>query len=132
MDLAFSVPVSVTKNWHFPALVFCFFRRRCSGGAGYLFGLVFVELLPFVGRRVLGRAERQAEQIGLAPISIAGAAWFGDFHKTERDDFANGRPDSVAVDAVSHEVVIGHRQSAVVGTAMIGEFDLDAVQDATG
>ena len=79
-----------TGIWHFPALVFCFLSRRGSGGAGDLFGFFFADLLPFVGRCIFRIAESQAKQIRLAPIGIAGAAGFGDFHKTERNDFANG------------------------------------------
>ena len=67
MDLAFSVPVSGTGIWHFPALVFCFLSRRGSGGAGDLFGFFFADLLPFVGRCIFRIAEGQAKQIRLAP-----------------------------------------------------------------
>jgi len=88
------------------------------------------DLLPFVGWRVLGVAEGQAEQIRLPPFGIAGAAGFGDFDKAERDDFADGGGDGATVNVVADEVVIGDRQLAVIGAAVVGELDLDAVEDA--
>ena len=93
MDLAFSVPVTGTGIWHFPALGFYFSPRRDSGGAGYRFGLLLGDFLPFVGWRVFGVAVGQAKQVWPAPFSIAGTARFGDFDKAEGDDFTDRRPD---------------------------------------
>jgi hypothetical protein len=63
-------------------------------------------------------------------LGVTGAATFSDFRKAKRHCLPNSRPNRVAMDAVTFEVVIGDRQPAVIIATVIGVLDLDAVEDA--
>src|SRR5665213_1543041 len=78
----FSVPVSVTGIWRFPALGFYFHSV-----------LGRLDVLPAVGgrrRRFVGVFVGEPKQIRLTKLGISCAACFGDFEEAERNSFADG------------------------------------------
>ena len=63
-------------------------------------------------------AECQPKLVGLAKFSIPTAASLSDFDKAQRDRFPDPRRYRVAVNAVGDEVLISHRQLAIIVAAM--------------
>jgi hypothetical protein len=63
--------------------------------------------------------ERQPIQAGLAAFCIAAAATLGDLDEAEGHGFPDCRRDRVAMDAVLDEILVGHRQLAVVVAAVV-------------
>jgi hypothetical protein len=77
------------------------------------------DLAPFVRRfEIEAVAVGEAEEGGSAPFGVTCAAFPGDFYEAERDQFADGGCDCVAVDSVFDELVEGDWQSAVVLAAV--------------
>jgi hypothetical protein len=87
------------------------------------------DLSPIVGRiAVVGVAIGQPENVRSAKIGIAGTAALGDFDEAERDAFAYGRSDCMAVNAKFLKLPEGDRQSPVFLPAMVAMLDLDSVE----
>ena len=133
MDLTFSVVVSATGVWRFPPLgnVFAwgwrtrFFRDPFRRLDVRDFG-------PLVGAMAhvsLARLEGETEQVWCPVLGIACSTVLGDFDESERDRLLDRRGDSVSMNAVGFKIVIGHRQLAIVLSAVMRQFDLDAADD---
>ncbi|MFZ0151068.1 MAG: hypothetical protein WAM72_22540, partial [Xanthobacteraceae bacterium] len=86
MESAFSVAVSATKIWRFPALDFCFLRDLSASSPGQCLGLFDgLDALPFVCRR--GPPHREIGQpkfMRRPKLGVTGAATFSDFCKAKR------------------------------------------------
>ena len=132
MKLGFSVSVSATKIWRFPPLGFCFLRDLQASSPGQCLGLFnCLDALPFVCRRGPPHMEISQPKFMRRPkLGVTGAATFRDFRKAKRRYLPNSRRNRVAMNAVALEVVIGHRQPAVIIATVIGALDLDAVENA--
>jgi hypothetical protein len=122
MDLAFSVPISVTETRRFPALVFYFCGRLIGRNA-----FPFVRLWSSVRRSVC-----QAKFVRRSELSIPSAAAFGDLDKPQRLRFTNARCNCVPVDAITHKIIIRHGKFAVICAAVICKLDLNSVDHASG
>jgi len=97
---------------------------------GFFDGL---DTTPFVGRfSPIQVPESEPEFVGRTELGIAAAALMRDFEEAERAAFADCEGDCTALYAVSGQVVVGHGQLSVVLSAVMGEFDLDAVEHAPG
>jgi hypothetical protein len=130
---AFSVPVSVTEIWRFPALEFCFFDRRSGVLCNGLGPRGILDLAPFVGavaRQSFDGPVCEPEQIRSAMLGISRATASGDFEKPQSDYFPDCWGDGMAVYAVLDKLVEGHRQRAVARATVARMLHLDAVEDA--
>ena len=125
----FSVPVSVTETWRFPALGFCFLLPHF---AGYRFGLFeCLDALPFMGRLCATTVEvGEPKLVWRAKLSISSDALFGDLEKAQCNAFTDGRTDGVSMDAVLYEIIVGDRQLAVIVPTVMPEFYFDTRQNA--
>ncbi len=108
--------------------------RRISGlarGLGYKFGLLDGgDLPPFMGAVTVGAfggSISQSEEVGQPPFRITCASFPCDLQEAESYRLPHGRRDSVPINTVSDEIIVGDGQLAVVGTAMVGMLDLDAI-----
>jgi hypothetical protein len=103
-----------------------------SSVVGHHFGVVFGDLAPFVGGlEIEGVAVGEAEEGWSAPFGVAGAALLGHFDEAEGDEFADGGCDCVVMQAVFDELYVGDREPAIVLAAVVGVFDLDAIERLT-
>jgi hypothetical protein len=84
------------------------------------------DLAPFVcGFGAEAIAVGQTEEGRPAPFGVTGASLPSDLDEAERDQFADGGCDCLAVYPVLDELGEGDWQSAVIVAAVVGEFDLD-------
>jgi hypothetical protein len=75
---------------------------------------------------VLSVTNSQAELVWLPPVGVAAPAVLCHFDEPKRAKFADRWCDGVPVNAVADEIVERHRQLAVVLSAMMRNFYLDA------
>lgn len=136
-DFSFSVPVFVTGTWHFPALGFAFsnaplllFRTRRSGRALGPLGFIHsLELAPVVRRPLAFRvSKRETEQVRCAVSGIASNTVLGYDEEPECDRLTDGRADRVTMDAIADEIIICDRQPSVLFPAVVGMFDVNAIE----
>jgi hypothetical protein len=124
MDLRFSVAVSAlrfgtNRHWSF---IFT------AGHPNDFIGLLHrFNRAPFFGWLGVRRVTvGQPELMGTAEFCIAGAARLGDLKQSERNAFPDCRRYCVSVDAVALEVIIGHRQFAVLSATVVRHLDFDS------
>src|SRR3974390_1934466 len=127
MDLGFSVPVSAPrfgKNRHWISV----FPSLSSYGFGLFLGL---DLPPFVrGVGPSGVAEGDPEQRRPSKFGIACLAALGDFDEAERLGLADAGCNTVPVYAVRLEVVVRHRQFAVIVSALVRKLNFETREHA--
>jgi hypothetical protein len=93
----------------------------------FLNGLCALPLVRWLeGRAMPRRAIREAENIRLAELGIAGGAR-RVFDEAEGDEFTDGWRDRMAVDALLDKVLVGTWQLPVVVAAVLADFEFKAV-----
>jgi hypothetical protein len=76
MDWLFSVTVSVTGNWRFPPLVFCFWRHRLPRRSSDERCILFADVTPLMGAIIAifsCSVKREPEQIRFPIGSVTSA-----------------------------------------------------------
>jgi hypothetical protein len=122
------------RNVTFSPTVFLFLATgsgdRFAGGAHDLLG-PFERggaVLPFIGLAgAAGRPVGEPVLGGPTVLAVARSALFRDLDEAERHKLAQRRGDGVPVDAVVLKRGIRHRQFALAVAAVVGDLDLQAV-----
>jgi hypothetical protein len=93
--------------------------------------LAALDLAPIVCRGIAASAvsERQEEQIWLAVLGIPSSAAFCHPDKAKSFSLTNGRRNEARRNPIFHEIELGHRQAAVIVTAMVRELDCYPIND---
>jgi hypothetical protein len=103
-----------------------FLPGRFCNGSRFAFGLRSAPFMRTVAAVSLARSIGEPELVRAAELAISGAAALCDFYEPERDQLANGRGDSVPVNAIFLELLIRNRQLSVVRAGVMAQLDLDA------
>ena len=106
---------------------------RTANFAGDPFSILdCLDTAPFVRRRFSeSRQVGQAEQVAYSQFAGAGAAWPGVFDKAQRAQFADAARNVASVsDAELFQISVSDRQPAIVAASVVGELDLEAVENA--